>query len=100
MFAKGFKTPDETIQDVKISDPQFRASFATTGLAVGLKDEVDIVANLKIPIMIIHGVKEQAVNGEWIEKLTIPKLYKGEMQKLDCGHAPHIGMQLVLIFIV
>ncbi len=54
------------------------------------EDETEVIANLNIPIAIVHGRKDKLVHSKYIEKLEIPTLWRDSIQKLKCGHSPHI----------
>jgi len=45
---------------------------------------------LRQPLAILHGEGEQLANLDYIRGLTIPSLWRGEVQLMaDAGHAPH-----------
>jgi pimeloyl-ACP methyl ester carboxylesterase len=42
------------------------------------------------PLAIVHGADEQLVNLDYIRSLTMPSLWRDEVQIIeDAGHAPH-----------
>lgn len=76
--------------NIRKSDGHARESMGASLAQGNYKDEVKIVANLNIPLAIIQGEQEQLVNGDYISKLNIPSLWKGELQIIkDAGHSPH-----------
>jgi pimeloyl-ACP methyl ester carboxylesterase len=67
-------------------DPHLGASIAPNGY----RDEVEVVANLKRPLAVVHGAEEQLVNGAYFDGLDMPTLWRGGVQTIvDAGHAPH-----------
>ncbi len=82
--------PAEFAADVRRTDPLARASLAEGLRPGGYEDELNIVANLRLPIAIVHGEGEQLVNGDYLKGLTAPTLWRGSVQLIaDAGHAPH-----------
>ena len=69
---------------------------ARTGLGASagaglFADEIAVVSALRRPIAIVHGAEEQLVSLDYLRKLTIPALWRGEVQVLaGVGHAPHL----------
>ena len=78
------------ITDVLRTDGRARVGLAASLQQSGYRDEVEIVTNLSIPLAILHGKKEQLVNGTYFSKLTIPTLWQNKVQVIvDAGHVPH-----------
>jgi hypothetical protein len=51
---------------------------------------VAIVANMHKPLAILQGAEERLVNPAYIERLTIPSLWRGPVQVVaGAGHAAH-----------
>ncbi|MEZ4519302.1 MAG: alpha/beta hydrolase [Chloroflexota bacterium] len=72
------------------TDGRARALFGASVGETRYKDEVQIVQNMDTPLAIIHGAEEQLVNVEYLRSLTIPSLWRGEVQIIeDAGHATH-----------
>jgi len=95
-FASAFFAPGASIDlapfvhDIQHTDGNARAGLAASIQPGGYQDEVEIVANLSIPLAILHGAKEQLVNADYIRGLTMPTLWRGEVQLVEgAGHAPH-----------
>lgn len=89
-FAPGVTVPEEPfVTDILRTDGNARAGLAASIKPDGYQDEVEIVANLSAPLAIFHGKDEQLVNKSYIAKLTIPTLWRNEIQVIpDAGHAP------------
>ena len=90
-FRPGAPTPPEQFSaDVRRTDPLARPSMAESIRPGGYEDEIDVVANLRVPLGILHGSEEQLVNGAYLKTLTAPTLWRGAVQVIpDAGHAPH-----------
>lgn len=82
--------PAQFTTDVRRTDPLARAFLAEGIRPGGYEDELNAVANLRLPIAILHGEGEQLVNGDYLKSLTAPTLWCGSVQFIaDAGHAPH-----------
>ena len=95
-FATAFFAPDASVDltpflyDISRTDGQARAGLGASIQPDGYQDEVAIVANLSIPLAVLHGEAEQLVNVDYIRGLTMPTLWRGEVQIMTrAGHAPH-----------
>lgn len=72
------------------TDGHARALLGASLHAANYEDEVQIVANLKTPLAIVHGAEEQLVNLDYLRGLSIPSLWRGAIQLIaDAGHSPH-----------
>lgn len=90
-FVPGMTAPKEPfITDILRTDGNARAGLAASIKPDGYQDEVEIVGRLSIPLAIFHGEEEQLVNEAYISKLTMPTLWRNEVQVIaGAGHAPH-----------
>ena len=95
-YASSFFAPNSSIDpapfvaDVLRTDGNARANMAASIQPNGYQDEIEIAANLTTPLAILHGAEEQLVNGDYISQLTMPTLWRGEVQMIaGTGHAPH-----------
>jgi pimeloyl-ACP methyl ester carboxylesterase len=95
-FVAAFFKPGQTdvppsfLEDVMRTDGRARAHLGASIAPNGYRDEVAVVANLKRPLAIVHGVEEQLVNGAYFDQLKMPTLWRGAVQTIaDAGHAPH-----------
>ena len=49
-----------------------------------------IAAELRQPLAILQGAGEQLVSLDYLRRLTVPALWRGEVQLIPgAGHAPH-----------
>jgi pimeloyl-ACP methyl ester carboxylesterase len=81
--------PEFMIADMKRSDGTAREALLASVVNGKLKNGVEVVANLKIPIAILHGEKEQITNPAYLRGLNIPTLWRGDIQVIpDAGHMP------------
>lgn len=77
------------VADIARTDGRARATMAASIAPNGYQDEVEIVQHLQRPLAILHGAHEQLVNVEYIRGLTIPTLWRGEVQMIPgAGHTP------------
>ncbi|NEQ72801.1 MAG: alpha/beta hydrolase [Okeania sp. SIO2C9] len=82
--------PELFLEDIALTDGQARGNLGASITPGGYRDEIEIVGNMKIPLMIIHGEQEQLVNADHIAKLKMPTLWHGKIQFIsNAGHAPH-----------
>lgn len=87
-FKPGDTPPDLFVEDVARTDGRAR-QFLSASLATGsYQDELAIVGQLARPLAILHGERDQLVNGAYIAALPMPTLWRGAVQILsDVGHA-------------
>ncbi|MGM0579962.1 MAG: alpha/beta fold hydrolase [Bacteroidota bacterium] len=76
------------VQDFMKTDPRFRDIWTKDTMENnGFSDQVDIVANLSVPIYVIHGKQDPSVNIEYVRRLKgITKIYEID----ECGHYPSL----------
>ncbi len=83
------EVPAFLVEDVLRTDGWFRGLI---GQAMGTgqyRNEVAILQNLKVPIAIFHGEKDQLVNGAYLQRLEIPTLWRRAVQTIpQAGHLP------------
>ncbi|MBI5034156.1 MAG: alpha/beta hydrolase [Chloroflexi bacterium] len=79
------------IADILRTDGNARAGLAASIKPNGYQDEVQVVANLTRPLAILHGECEQLVSAPYIRSLTMPTLWRNQIQIIPgAGHAPHV----------
>jgi pimeloyl-ACP methyl ester carboxylesterase len=96
-YAEAFTAPrsaldlDEIVADVLRTDGAARADLGAS-LAEGCyADEIAITSTLGRPLAILHGEGEQLVSLDYLRTLSIPTLWRGEIQLIPgAGHAPHL----------
>jgi pimeloyl-ACP methyl ester carboxylesterase len=90
-FAPGYTTPDDRFMtDIRRSDGRARAAIAASIRPGGYKDEVQVTANLRVPLAVVHGAQEQLVSGAYFDVVPMPTLWRGAVQVIaGAGHAPH-----------
>jgi pimeloyl-ACP methyl ester carboxylesterase len=78
-----------------VSDILTTHGAARTGLMASIGEgrfanEVEIVAELRRPLAIVHGADEQLVSLDYLRKLSAPMLWRGQVQVIPgVGHALH-----------
>lgn len=80
--------PEFFADDVRRTDGRARTQLAISVGTVNYTDEIQIVNSLTRPLAIVHGGGEQFVNFDYIQGLTIPTLWRDEVQVIkQAGHA-------------
>lgn len=77
--------------EIRISDGKAR-SFLAASIPKGLfKNEIKIIENLNIPLAILHGGADSLISKQYIDGLTIPTLWKNEIQLIkNARHCPQV----------
>ncbi len=95
-FAASFTAPDSTLAleefvgDILATDGAARAALLASIGEGRFADEIAIVAKLRQPLAILHGVGEQLVSLDYLRGLAVPGLWRGQVQVIQgAGHAPH-----------
>jgi pimeloyl-ACP methyl ester carboxylesterase len=96
-YAEAFTAPrsalelDEIVTDVLRTDGAARAGLGASLAEGRYADEIAIVTALTRPLAILHGAGEQLINLDYLRTLSIPALWRGEIQLIPgAGHAPHL----------
>jgi pimeloyl-ACP methyl ester carboxylesterase len=89
-FAPGFTDiPPFFVEDVLRTDGRARAGVAASIDPAVSRDEIAVVANLKAPLAILHGERDQLVNSAYFASLKTPTLWRGAVQTIaHAGHTP------------
>jgi pimeloyl-ACP methyl ester carboxylesterase len=78
------------VSDILATDGAARAGLGSSAGAGRFADEIAIVSALRRPLAIVQGADEQLVSLDYLRKLNIPALWRGEVQVIPgTGHAPH-----------
>jgi pimeloyl-ACP methyl ester carboxylesterase len=95
-YADSFTAPgsalatSEFVSDILATDGAARTGLLSCISDGRFADEVAIVAGLRRPLAIVQGAGEQLVSLDYLRKLTIPALWRGEVQLIPgAGHALH-----------
>jgi pimeloyl-ACP methyl ester carboxylesterase len=95
-YATSFTAPGsalptgEFVSDILATDGAARAGLLASIGEGWFADQVAIAAALRQPLAILHGTEDQFVNLDYVRALTLPTLWRGEVQLIDgAGHAPH-----------
>ncbi|HYF66226.1 MAG TPA: alpha/beta hydrolase [Herpetosiphonaceae bacterium] len=82
--------PAAVVETIRGTDGRARATLGASIATLTAKDEVALVAALKVPLAVIHGEEEQLINGAYFATLPMPTLWRGAVQQIaGAGHAPH-----------
>ena len=89
-FRPGFvDIPPFFLDDVLRTDGRARSNL---GASIGpgeFHDECAVVRDLRAPLAVLHGDKEQLVNGRYFDSVAMPTLWRGAVQMIpDAGHTP------------
>lgn len=104
-FTADCQVPELLIEDMLRTDGRAREALWQSVMDGNYSDEAEIVAHLARPLAIVHGKDDQLVNLVYIKSLSIPALWRGEVQVIEsAGHVPHWEQpdrfnQLVMTFI-
>ena len=80
--------PESFKSFVRNTDGQARAMLGLNIMTGQMKNEINIIKNLDVPLAILHGEYEQLVNRSYIEELDIPTMWKDEIQTIpNAGHS-------------
>jgi len=80
----------EFVPDILATDGAARAGLAASISEGRFADQVAIAAGLRRPLAVLHGTGEQLVSLDYLRRLTIPALWRGEVQLVPgAGHALH-----------
>jgi pimeloyl-ACP methyl ester carboxylesterase len=96
-FAASFTAPgstlslDEfTVDILRTTDGEARAGLFESIGDGRFADEIAIASALTQPLAILQGEGEQLVNLHYLQQLTLPNLWRGQVQLIPgAGHAPH-----------
>jgi pimeloyl-ACP methyl ester carboxylesterase len=95
-FAASFTAPGSTlplepfVTDIMRTDGEARAGLLASVGEGRFADQVAIAGSLRQPLAVLHGEGEQLVNLAYLQKLTIPTLWRGSVQVMPAvGHALH-----------
>lgn len=81
--------PEDMIQSILNTDPDARTFLAASIGEGKMKDEVEIVKALAVPLAILHGENDSLVNPGYFSTLDIPKRWNGVIQIIaNSGHSP------------
>jgi pimeloyl-ACP methyl ester carboxylesterase len=91
MVAPGNPIPVQLVPDIRRTDPRLRSGIQEGLAGLAYTDEVEVVRTLGRPIAILHGLSEGIANTAYIEKLSIPTLWRGAVQSIEgAGHYPQL----------
>ncbi len=86
----GASIPETFLADIQRTDGNARSTLAASIAPNGYADEVAIVATMQQPLAVFHGAHEQLINLDYINRLSMPTLWRGAAQVIaNAGHSPH-----------
>jgi pimeloyl-ACP methyl ester carboxylesterase len=88
-FWPGSSIPKFFGEEMKRTDGRAREALGLSVAEGTYTDEVAVVANLNKPLAIVQGKKESVANLSYLKNLTIPTLWRREVQIIPgAGHTP------------
>jgi len=66
--------------EIRISNGKARSFLAASIPKGSFKNEIELIANLNVPIAILHGEADSLISKKYIDELSIPTLWKNEIQ--------------------
>lgn len=80
----------EFTADILATDPNARDGLAKSVTRPSV-NEVELVAHMQQPLAVLHGREERLVNLAYLRSLSMPSLWRGDIQVIDeAGHALHV----------
>ena len=89
-FKPGFTDiPPFFLEDVLRTDGRARSNLGASARRGLYRDEGAVVRDLEVPLAVLHGAREQLVNGRYFGSVAMPTLWRGAVQMIPgAGHAP------------
>ncbi len=89
-FSSDILVPDFFAEAMLRTDGRARVALWQSVAEGSYADEVGVAANLNKPLAIVHGEADCLVNPAYIQQLSMPTLWRDEVQVIEnAGHAPH-----------
>jgi pimeloyl-ACP methyl ester carboxylesterase len=89
LVLKGHPFAAEVKKTMQTTDPTFRSIFGEDTVAVNFPDKSATGSNLLCPLAMVHGKKDLLVNLDYMQKLTLPTLWNGDISIIpQAGHFP------------
>lgn len=83
------KPYDQFTGDISRADGRSRQILGESIMCGEFRDEVKVLADIKIPVAVVLGEHDALVNGAYVERLNIPTLWDGKIQVIpEAGHMP------------
>ncbi len=81
--------PPFAVDDILRTDGRARQGVAASLDPSVTRDEIEVVAGLTKPLAILHGEREQLINGAYLAALKAPTLWRGAVEVIaHAGHSP------------
>jgi pimeloyl-ACP methyl ester carboxylesterase len=105
-FRPGHPVPQTFFDDFRRTDPRARAAIGESAARGELRDELQVVRDLTVPLAVVHGAREALIRRTYIDTVSMPTLWRRTIQEVpDAGHAvqwenPDVFNDLVETFAV
>lgn len=74
---------------VRQADSRVRSSVAACLEHLLFHDELSILADMEVPVALLHGTEDRFVNARYLDELNVPTLWRGAVQRIEgAGHYP------------
>ncbi len=84
------KFPDIFMEDHIQTDKRVRETLAEVITNKNVRDEVEIVKTLSVPLAVVHGASDQLIDLNYLKSLQYANLYTDDVIIIQgAGHAPH-----------
>jgi pimeloyl-ACP methyl ester carboxylesterase len=88
-FKPGSEIPPFFHDDIQRTDGRAREALWISIGEGRYADEVEVVANFKKPLAVVHGEEDQLISLSYIKGLSMPTLWRDEIQIIPgAGHTP------------
>jgi len=77
------------LRAIRRTDGRARHWMVRNGLSGVGSDEVVVVETMRKPLAVLHGRHDAFVNSDYLKSLNYRNLWRGSIQCLEAGHAPH-----------
>lgn len=95
MAPPGMPVPPYFARSIEATDPMARESMGTSVLEDGGRDELALLASLKVPVAVLMGEFDGIVNMEYVRAVRIPALWRDAVQVIaGAGHCPQYDAPL------
>ena len=89
MLRPGAELPLSFGEAILKADGQMRAQLAAGTGTDKRKNGLETIANMTVPLAVVHGAEDQLINIDYIRSVKMPTLWRGDVQVIEgAGHSP------------
>jgi pimeloyl-ACP methyl ester carboxylesterase len=83
--------PPVILESIRNTDQMMRPSLGASVTPENIRNEAEIISNIKKPVAVIHGKNDQLLKHTYFERLNIPELWREKAQLVEgAGHCPQV----------